>query len=133
MKKTIMIIILICAVLINSGSIKAEEDIPQIDWQAEGFQKISVTAYCCGHHTANGSAVHNGGCAASAEHMGDVAILYTMDGTFLGYYECNDAGGTDAIRNGCVVDIYRQNLTQAKNFMRITGGKAYIKWIKGAG
>lgn len=138
MKKTILIIFLIAVMVVNLGCTRGEMLFPyfpdnSIDWEANGFIKMKTTAYVMGHHTANGSAVHNGGCAASAEHMGDVAILYTLDGTYLGMYECNDTGGTKGIQNGYVIDIYRQNMTQAENYMRITGGKVYVKWVKGAG
>lgn len=133
--KTLFTIILIGALILELGNcnLKAAALTWDIDWEAQGFTKMKTTAYVMGHHTANGSAVHNGGCAASAEHMGDVAILYTLDGTYLGMYECNDTGGTEGIQNGYVIDIYRQNMTQAENYMRITGGKVYVKWIKGAG
>ena len=110
-----------------------EETDNEIDWNGQGFVRMKTTAYCMGHHTAMGVPVHNGICAVSEDHLGDVAIIYTTTGNFLGYYYCCDTGGTDDIRNGYVIDVYRSNLTQCKNYMRITGGSVYVKYISGKG
>ena len=65
--------------------------------------------------------------------MGDVAILYTLDNEFLGYFIVNDAGGTDAIRNGYVIDVYRSDYDRCVEWMKLTGGKVKVKWVKGKG
>ena len=130
--KLIMIGILIISLIVNVACCRGER-IPydnSIDFEQQGFQKIRATAYCMGHHTANGSPVHSGGCAASREHLGDVAIIYTIDGDFLGYYECNDLGGTEAIENGYVIDLYRCNLTQCESFMKLIAKNDYRVWVK---
>lgn len=106
-------------------------------FEENGFQLMSTTAYCMGHHTANGSAVHSGGCACSPDRIGQVAIVYTVDGDFLGYYECNDTGA-GGVRAGTVIDIYRRNLTQCTSYMKITttengSNKVFVKWIDGKG
>lgn len=107
-------------------------DKQMIDFESQGFQEMSTTAYCVGHTTANGSPVHHGGCANSIDRIGDVAIVYTLDGHFLGYYECNDTGA-GGVRAGTVLDIYRCNYTQCMSYMKITKGKVYVKWIEGKG
>ena len=127
MKRVISIVIMI--VMLIPLSVNAEE----IDFKAQGFEVMYTTAYHMGHHTANGSKVHHGGCACNKEHLGDVAIIYTLDGDFLGYYECNDTGGTEGLNKGVVIDVYRCNLTQCQSYMKITGGKVYVKWISGKG
>lgn len=124
MRKTLIIL----AVAIWITSIGAG----QIDFEAQGFEVMATTAYCMGHTTADGSSVHHGGCACSPDHIGDVAIVYTTGGNFLGYYECNDTGA-GGVRAGMVLDIYRKNLTMCNGYMRITQGKVYVKWIKGNG
>lgn len=127
------------AVVIWMASIGAcrREQIPQnnkANLEAHGFTVINTTAYTVGHHTANGSPVHSGGCACSLDHIGDIAILYTLDGHFLGYYECNDTGAEGGgVRRGTVIDVYRCNMTHAVGWMKLTGGKVYVKWIKGEG
>lgn len=131
--KTKLIILSLIMCLVSCGA-KRNEPQNEIDWKAAGFTEMSTTAYCVGHHTANGSAVHAGGCACSIDHIGDIAIVYTLDGNFLGYYECNDTGAEGGgVRAGRVIDIYRRNLTQCEMYMRITGGRVYVKWIEGEG
>ena len=112
-----------------SQTVKANE---QIDLTSQGFEVMSATAYCCGEITANGSKVHEGGCACNPR-LGQVAIVYTLDGEFLGYFECNDTGATDGLQNGTVIDIYRSDYDRCVEFMELTKGKVYVKWIDGKG
>lgn len=125
-----MILSIIVAVFLMAVPASAESN----DFFKEnGFELIKTTAYCCGEITANGSKVHYGGCASSAEHMGDIALIYTIDGEFIGQFEVNDAGGTDAIRNGWVIDVYHESLDECKAYMEKTRGKCYVKYIHGEG
>ena len=132
-KRLIVCVIALIVWLVSIGAERREPHQEQIDFVGQGFTKMATTAYCMGHHTANGSAVHHGGCACSKEHLGQVAIIYTLDGDFLGYYECNDTGGTEGLNNGVVIDVYRCNYTQCKSYMKLTGGKVWVKWIDGEG
>ena len=66
--------------------------------------------------------------------MGDIAIVYLPDGYYVGMFECNDLGGTEAIRTGKVLDIYFPTLFECKEYMRLVGtGKIYVKYIHGNG
>lgn len=135
-QKALIISILILSLIVNQGMCRNGITPPIdtfVDWEGNGFRTIRVTAYCVGHHTSMGVPVQTGIIATSPEHHGQVAELWTLSGNFLGYYYCCDSGGTDAIRQGYVVDVYRSNLTQCKNFMRITGGKVKIRFIDGCG
>lgn len=130
-------LVVIGAGFLLTGACRKEPHQEEIDWQAQGFEVMATTAYCMGHTTANSSKVHAGGCACSRDHIGDVAIVYTLDGDFLGYYECNDTGA-GGVAAGTVLDIYRKNLTQCQSYMRITQtnngtNKVYVKWIHGNG
>ena len=130
MQKVMIIglILIICMLSISASA--AEPDF----FNQNGFVKMRTTAYCCGTTTANGSAVHFGGCAAAPEHMGDIAIVYLPDGYYVGMFECNDLGGTEAIRTGKVLDIYFPTLFECKEYMRLVGtGKIYVKYIHGNG
>lgn len=118
--------------IIWAASIGAERYEP-MDFEAAGFQKIKVTAYCCGEVTALGVPVHYGCMAVSKEHLGDCAFLFTIDGEYIDLFEGNDQGGTDAIRQGYVVDVYFPTYEECKEFMRLTGGVAYIKYVSGKG
>lgn len=125
------IILGLVAIILMATPVSAHET----DFFTEnGFQKVRTTAYCCGTTTANGSPVHYGGCASSAEHMGDLAVLYLPNGYYIGTFECNDLGGTDAIRNGYVIDVYFPTYFECKEYMRLVGnGKIYVKYVKGQG
>ena len=133
MRKVIIILFAIIVCIVSVGAERYEPHKEQIDFEGNGFQKIYVTAYCVGHHTATGVPVHYGCMAVSKEHLGDVALLYTVDGEYIDLFEGNDQGGTDAIREGRVVDIYFPTYEECSEFMKLTGGVAYIKYIKGVG
>lgn len=136
MKRKIIIVLALMMWLVSTGGAKKPipEEAKQIDFEGNGFQVMNTTAYCVGHTTANGSAVHEGGCASSIERIGMVAIIYTLDGEFLGYFECNDTGKQGGgVRNGTVVDIYRTDYDRCVDWMEVTQGKCWIKWIEGEG
>lgn len=116
-------VLLSLSILTSYIPVKAEE--PE-------FVEMYATAYCCGEITANGSKVHEGGCACNP-HLGEVAVVYTMDGEFIGYFECNDTGTTKGLQKGTVIDVYRSDYSRCKEFMKLTGGKVKVQWIKGEG
>lgn len=133
MRKTLIILLAIMICIVSVGAERNEPRQETIDFEANGFQKIYVTAYCVGHHTATGVPVHYGCMAVSKEHLGDAVLLYTVDGEFIDIFEGNDQGGTDAIRESRVVDVYFPTLEECRAFMARTGGVAYIKYISGVG
>ena len=133
MKRGSLLIVLIVILVIAQGAERNEPHRETIDWKANGFQKIKVTAYCCGTHTATGVPVHYGVMAVSDAHIGDVAELYTLGGEYIGLFECIDKGGTDAIHQGFVVDIYHPTYEECVDFMRLTEGVGYIRYISGNG
>lgn len=73
MRKGLIAIAIVICIL----SVGADQKEPEMDFEAQGFQVMSTTAYCVGHHTANGSPVHHGGCASSLDRIGQIAIVYT--------------------------------------------------------
>lgn len=130
MRKVILVLGLL---IICIGSISASASEPTIAFEDNDFHLMRTTGYCIGEITANGSAVHEGGCASSEEHLGDVAIIYTLDGEYLGMYECNDLGGAEGIQMGCVIDVYFESLDRCKEWMSKTGGKVMVKYVHGEG
>lgn len=134
MRKAFLIIFAIIICIVSVGAERKE--VPpdnSIHFEEQGFVKMHTTAYCMGHTTANGSKVHTGGCAVNYEHMGQIAEIYTLDGNFLGLYEVNDVGGTQGLQDGRVIDVYRNNLTQCEMYMKITGGKVWVRFTDGNG
>ena len=92
---------------------------------------MHLTCYCpesCpGTLTYTGAHVREGIAAVSPEHIGDGALVYTVSGDFLGYWECLDKIGTG---KSTVIDIWQPDLERAKDMMRVTGGKCYVSWVK---
>ncbi len=129
MRKVLMIafVVIVCVV-----SIGAERREYQIRIDPAGLQLMHTTAYHTGTTTANGSAVHIGGCACNP-HLGDVAIIYTTDGEYLGMYECNDTGSTEGLKAGTVIDVYYPTLAECTRWMIKTRGKVRVMWVKGNG
>lgn len=136
MRKGLMILMAVLICIVSLGAERNEPFRANIAWEEQGFEKMYATAYCVGHHTANGDAVYEGGCASSLDHIGDVAIVYTLEGEFLGYFYCNDTGKEGGgVRNGDVLDIYRSDLDRCQELMETIGKeqKVYVKWVKGKG
>ena len=129
MRKVIgLVFCLLCLTCI--GAERGEPHNESVD--TSQMQLMYITAYCCGEITANGSKVHTGGCACNP-HIGDIALIYSVDGKYLGMYECNDTGATEGLHRGTVIDVYRKNLTQCQMWMKLTGGKVYVLWVSGKG
>lgn len=101
---------------------------------AEEPRDMKITCYCpesCpGEITASGASVRVGIAASSRDHLGDCALIWTEEGQFLGYYECLDVGGTDAIKNGYVIDIWEPNMAAAKRIMAITRGRVKVQFVE---
>lgn len=133
MRQAIALILMAAFLVLIGAKCPPPEEPKQIDFEANGFQQIKVTAYCCGTHTATGVPVHYGCMAVSKEHLGDCAFLYTLDGEYIDLFEGNDQGGTDAIRESRVVDVYFPTLEECQEFMARTQGKCWIKYVEGVG
>lgn len=130
--KKILLVVLIASLFVLP--VQAKGIVPD---QENGLQKIKTTAYCQGTVTASGKKVRYGICAG-ADWMVDegnwVALLYSSDGTeFYGYFEILDKGGTDAIKNGRVIDVYFPTYDECKDWMEATEGKCLVKYVQAEG
>lgn len=102
-----------------------------------GLKEIKTTAYCQGTTTASGQKVRYGICAGQDWMVDDgnwVALIWSEDGTeFYGYFEVLDKGGTDAIKDGYVIDVYFPTYEDCKQWMKETNGKCLVKYIQAEG
>ena len=128
--KVIILALVIC--FVSLGAERREPHQEEIDFTAAGFEQMHTTAYVIHGKTATGIETRPGICACNP-HVGEIAIIYTLDGDYLGMYECVDKGATQGLINGTVIDVWRCNMTQATNYMRITEGRIWVKWVKGNG
>lgn len=99
------------------------------------METMYTTAYYMGTVTATGVPVHPG-VAACNTHVGDVAIIYSMGGKYLGTYEVCDVGATEGLKAGRVIDVWKSNYTMCEGWMKLVakdGGRVKVLWIEGKG
>jgi hypothetical protein len=65
--------------------------------------------------------------------MGDIAILYSLEGYYIGTYEVNDTGSAQWLKDGTCIDIYVENLEQMYRMAEEFGTEYYIQWIEAEG
>lgn len=106
---------------------------------------MCTTAYCYGTTTATGTTAREGIAAVDRKHIGMVAVVYQdIDGEIgplIGYFDCEDTGkggdsdgdGIGSIEEGKCIDIYKYDLERCKEYMRLTGGKCWVQYIKAKG
>lgn len=134
--KLITGILLIISSLIFAAPVKAEDVQPEMI-------KGHATAYCLDGTMANGTHVREGACASSADRLGAVLMIYKRlpddsIGDFIGMYEVLDAGGTDGIKSGKVIDIWKPTYEKCQEFMNLVyedgcHGNVWIQVVHGAG
>lgn len=114
---------------------------------ASELKKIRCTCYCEDGITYSGHKTHMGVIAGRREDIGDVAALYAINsdgslGDFIGYFDFYDIGAGidtdgdgigDSIKKGKSVDVFRNNLTDVKEFIKTYGDYVYIKIIEAEG
>lgn len=106
-------------------------NMPVTPW-GDDLQKVRCTCYLpTGNRTADGTVPYEGICASNRDHLGDVAVLYSVDGKFIGFFECRDVGGHRKLRNGTAVDIYRDSMDRAWEWVGTWGDYVYVYWIEG--
>lgn len=129
MRKIILIIgiIIVCVVSVSASadSLKWSEvfESTEVEWH-----KMHTTAYCLHGVTGSGGTTHKG-IAACDPYLGQIAMIYTLDGEFLGMFEVTDTGGTDAIRSGKVIDVWFDTLEECKEWMSKTEGKCMCYFV----
>ncbi len=127
--KTRVILIVLALCLISCGATRGER-VNSVD--TSGMQKMHTTAYCLHGITANGGTTRPH-IAACNPHLGDVAIIYSLDGEYLYTAEITDKGITDGLIAGNVIDVWFDTYEEAEEWMRTTGGKCFVLWVEGKG
>lgn len=126
MKRGTVLILLIGILLLAKGA----GEPGSVD--TSGMQLMHTTAYCLHGTTATGGTTRRG-IAACNTHVGDIAVIFSTDGKYLGTYEITDTGGTEGLHKGTVIDVWKCNYTQCQSWMKLTNGKVYVQWIEGNG
>lgn len=98
------------------------------------MQTVRCTCYLpTGHRTADGTMPYEGIIASNRDHLGDMCIIYDMDGNFIEIMECRDIGGHRKLRNGTAIDVYRDNMDRAWEWVNAYGDYVQIVWIPAEG
>lgn len=123
------------AVLLFSCGASIREPVYSVD--TSQMQKMYTTAYCLHGITANGGTTRPH-IAACNTHLGDVAMIYSINGDFLYMAEITDTGSTEGLQAGRVIDVWFDTYEEAEEWMRLTAtenGKSvvYVQWISGKG
>ena len=91
--------------------------------------KVRCTCYIpTGNPTASGIYPHEGIIATNREHLGESAMLFTIDGEFIGYFDSMDTGGHEGLKNGTRIDVYRDTLDRAYEWVATYGDYVLIEW-----
>ena len=112
--------------------------------KAEELKPMKLTVYtpqsCPGTVTASGAKVREGIVAASRDHLGGCALVYTRDGEFIGFYECLDTGkgkiqkdGRGAIECGYVLDMWFPDMDAASEILKMTQGNILVQFVEAEG
>lgn len=120
---------------------------------------METTGYFHGTHGSHGDKMREGYAACAPEYYGDAVMVYEAvkqdDGTYrigeyLDTFEIKDTGygystgqGKSTIRRdkryegtietGIHLDVYRDNLTRCREWMKLTGGKVFAVIVEGKG
>lgn len=98
------------------------------------IQKVRCTCYLpTGNCTADGTMPYEGIIASNREHLGDMCMIFTLDGELIGIFESRDLGGHKKLRNGTAIDVYRDSMDRAKEWIATYGDFVQIVWIEAEG
>lgn len=98
------------------------------------MQKVRCTCYLpTGNKTYDGTVPYEGIIASNKEHLGDMCMIFDMDGNFIALMEARDIGGHKKLRNGTAIDVYRDNMDRAKEWVRTYGDYVQIIWLEADG
>lgn len=126
-----MTIIAVCMIIcLMSCGAERRERVNAVD--TSGMVTMYTTAYNLHGVTATGGTTRPH-IAACNPHIGEVAIIYTLDGQFLDMVEITDTGATDGLRTGNVIDVWFDTYEECEKWMVETGGRVKVLFVKGAG
>ena len=92
--------------------------------------KMRCTCYLpTGYNCYDGTPTYEGVISSNKEHVGRSALLYTLDGEFIGYFECHDIGGNVMLRNGTAIDVYRETMDRALSWVAEYGDYVMVRWL----
>lgn len=125
----IAIIIFMLSISARADGLKWSE---VFDSEEVEFETLHTTGYLITGTTATGGTTRPG-IGANNKHVGELAVVYTLEGEYLTTIEITDTGGSEGMKSGKVLDVWFGSKEEAKEWMRRTGGKIKVRWIQGEG
>jgi hypothetical protein len=118
-----------------------------IPLHVSAISKIRCTCYVEPGVCASGHYTRDGVVAGRRSDLGRVAAIYRCDtdgqlGEFIGYYEFLDTGAGidtdgdgkgDSIKKGLSIDVFKNSLDEAKDWISEYGDYVYIQYIDAEG
>ena len=124
-----LIVLFAIACLISCGAERGER-VNTVD--TSGMVTMYTTAYNLHGITATGGTTRPH-IAACNTRLGQIAIIYSMDGEYLYTAEITDTGSTDGLIAGTVIDVWFDTYEECVEWMAKTGGKCKVLFVKGVG
>ena len=133
MRKRILTIVVILMIMLPTAVRANHLDHSEVFESEEiEFQQMHTTAYCLHGTTANGGKTRPG-IAACNPHMGEIAVIYSLEGEYLTTVEITDCGGHERLQRGTSIDVWFDTLEECQDWMALTGGEIKVQFIAGDG
>lgn len=105
------------------------------------FRALEMTYYTeTGRPCANGKMPRYGICSYNKNYIEQTAIVYSVSGQLIGYFEIYDTGygrtstnGKGTIENEECIDIFMESDREGKEFIKEYGNECYVKIINAKG
>lgn len=101
---------------------------PQMPTAAEATVMRCTCYLPTGNRCYDGHPTVKGVISSNVEHVGQTAILFTMEDELIGVFECHDIGGNVQLRNGTAIDVYRDTMDEALEWVAIYGDYVKVLW-----
>lgn len=96
-------------------------------------RRIRCTCYIDYGYTKSGEFVRDGIAAMNDDLLGKTAILYDENMNYIGIWEIKDTGGHKDLKNGTRIDIYREDMESAMEWVIRYGDYVYVQLIDAVG
>lgn len=94
------------------------------------LERVQLSCYLpTGYRTADGTVPYKGVVSSNTERLGMDCILYDANLVPYARFECRDIGGNSMLKAGTAIDVYRDDMDRAWQFIGNHGTWAYIEWI----
>lgn len=122
------LLIPLLAVAIATGTTKTAND-----YTEPSLVRCTVYTADEGSITASGDEVREGIIAGRKEWLGMTALLYDTDMNFIGFYEFKDCGGAKGLKNGTVIDVFREDKVDCREWVAQYGDHVYMQIVDAKG